>query len=41
MIFNMVQFDKPGLQTFSLKVNNNMAGLAMPVVEQLNFIYTK
>ena len=42
MIFNTVQFDKPGLQTFSLKVNNNnKSGLQMPVVNELNFIYTK
>jgi arylsulfatase A len=42
IIFNTVQFDKPGLQTFSLKVkNNNKSGLQMPVVNELNFIYTK
>jgi hypothetical protein len=40
--FNTVQFDKPGLQTFSLKANNNnKSGLQMPVVNELNFIYTK
>jgi hypothetical protein len=40
IIFGSVQFDKPGLQSFSLKVNNR-AGLQMPIVNELNFIYTK
>jgi len=40
IIFNTVQFDKLGLQSFSLKVNNR-SGLQMPIVNELNFIYTK
>lgn len=40
IIFSSVPFDKPGLQTFSLKVNNR-SGLQMPIVNELNFIYTK
>ena len=40
--FNTVQFYKTGFQTFSLKVNNNnKSGLQMPIVNELNFIYTK
>lgn len=40
IIFNTVQFDKLGLQSFSLKVKNR-SGLQMPIVNELNLVYTK
>ena len=40
IIFSSIPFDKLGLQTFSLKVNNR-SGLQMPIVSELNFVYTK